>query len=214
MLWLSLAMLVLISGCASTPSQDKAHLEKISNSIAIQEHGTNDALNESKEKLASVPRQAQTLFAEALAQMKQGDVKTAESSFKQLTTEYPDLSGPFLNLAIIYLADKQVEQAKNMLNRALSVNPSSQEAHNLLGVIAREQGQFQAASTHYLAAIQINQAYAPAHLNLGILYDLYMGQLDKALTEYKIYDNLTAKKDKTVKRWIRDTERRLKKQAN
>ena len=54
--------------------------------------------------------------------------------------------------------------------------------------------------------------YAPAYRNLGILYDLYFGDIEKALGYYQDYQAFFAEPNRQVKGWIVDIERRLKAQ--
>ncbi len=207
-LFIALVLLALISGCSSTPITTNTDTETGDTHKSIEL-----ATIKPKEATVPVPEKAKALFSEAITQMKQGKSTAAESIFIQLTTEYPTLSGPFLNLGILYLKEDKIEAATKMLQHVLSLKPASAEAHDLLGVINREQGHFKEAEKEYLAAINADKNYAPAHLNLGILYDLYMGQLESALKEYKMYNQINTKKVKKVNQWIRDLQRRLKKKG-
>jgi DNA-directed RNA polymerase subunit F len=42
------------------------------------------------------------------------------------------------------------------------------------------------------------------------LYDLYLGNLDKALAHYNRFQSLSPEKDKEVEKWIADLKRRIK----
>ena len=83
--------------------------------------------------------------------------------------------------------------------------------HNYLGLINRQAGDFQKAQEHYAQAILIDPAYSNAYRNLGILYDLYLGELHKALESYEQYQKLVdgQSKDQVVAKWIVDLKRRL-----
>ena len=48
------------------------------------------------------------------------------------------------------------------------------------------------------------------HLNLAILYDLYMGKLPQALEHYQRYLELTSDEKSPVKGWVADLQRRMK----
>ena len=56
--------------------------------------------------------------------------------------------------------------------------------------------------------IKIDSKYARAHLNLGILFDLYLQDLEKALQQYRKYQKLTSDENTQVAGWIIDIERR------
>ena len=62
----------------------------------------------------------------------------------------------------------------------------------------------------YLQAIKHKSDYAIAYLNLGILYDLYLQELNDALDHYKQYQTMTNNNDKLVDKWIIDLEHRIK----
>ena len=67
------------------------------------------------------------------------------------------------------------------------------------------------SKTSYKKAIDINSNYANAHLNLGILYDLYFYDFPNAIKHYNNYQALTKNTNKQVEKWIIDLERRHKK---
>ena len=56
----------------------------------------------------------------------------------------------------------------------------------------------------------IDVIYAGAYLNLGILFDIYLQDLVKALQEYEKYQSLTQQEDSQVAGWIVDIQRRIK----
>jgi tetratricopeptide (TPR) repeat protein len=66
-----------------------------------------------------------------------------------------------------------------LFTRALAVTERNYVAHNNLGVALRDSGQYDAATRHFQAAIEIRPAYADARSNLGESL-LRAGQLDEA----------------------------------
>jgi tetratricopeptide (TPR) repeat protein len=79
-----------------------------------------------------------------------------------------------------------------------------------LGVIYRDQGEFERAGAAYASAIRVNSAYALAYFNLGVLNDLYRQQPELALDYYQQYRALLPEgvEDPEVDRWIADLQRR------
>lgn len=75
-------------------------------------------------------------------------------------------------------------------------------------IALREQGDFAAAEQRYLRALSIAEEHAATHRNIGILYDLYVGDPDKALRHYKRYQSLTGDSDRAMAGWIADLQRR------
>lgn len=151
------------------------------------------------------------VFAEAISAMKSGDTEDAQTLLIKLINEQPNLSNAHVNLGIIFIKNKSFNEAENSLNRALKINPNNIYALNQLGFLQRLKGDFSKAKASYEKAIDINSDYANAHLNLGILYDLYFYDLEKAIEQYKIYKKLSNVEDKRMEKWIVDLERRLKK---
>jgi lipoprotein NlpI len=94
------------------------------------------------------------------------------------------------------------------LKKAIDLNPATASAHHQLGILYREQGDFESALGAYGKSLQLDAGYALAHRNIGILYDLYLGQPALALEHYKKYLELAAEPDPSVDRWLVDLERR------
>ena len=63
----------------------------------------------------------------------------------------------------------------------------------------------------YDAALSIDANYAYAHLNIAILYDLYLHDGNKALQHYQRYQALSPTEDTQVVKWIVDLQQRMKK---
>jgi hypothetical protein len=59
-----------------------------------------------------------------------------------------------------------------------------------------------------LSAIAAEPNYAPAHLNLGVLYDLYMGEPQKALDQYQRYLEI-AGENKQIAGWVVELRKRV-----
>ena len=107
------------------------------------------------------------------------------------------------------------QQAKAHYQSALSANSSNYHALNRLGATARQLGQFKQALAYYNQAVEIRPTFAKAHLNRGILYDLYLGDKAAALRDYQHYQLLNRLNDRPenrlVKGWLADLNRQLAK---
>lgn len=157
----------------------------------------------------NVPGAAQSLFNSAVTAMQNNDWQKAEVLLQELTTTYPDLSGPFLNLGITYRHLDNYTAAETAFRNAIAANALNLDAYNQLGLLLREQGRFDEAEQEYLAAIKVWPKHADSHKNIGILYDLYLGQYDKALNHFEIYQYLQTEPDRQVAGWIIDLKRRI-----
>ena len=127
-----------------------------------------------------------------------------------LSQAYPRFSGPSLNLALVYQQIGDAEQAQHWFQQSIANNPDNIFAYNEYGIFLRKQGRFKEAETVYLQALGQWEASADTHRDIGILYDLYMGEGEEALQHYQRYQSLTGDQDRVVSGWIVDLERRVK----
>ena len=156
-----------------------------------------------------VPTGAKSTYARAVEAVKAGRNAQAIQLFKGLTRDYPDFAASYTNLGLLYLKNNKLTEAEHVLNQAIMLNPSDAIAYNHLGVVLRQRGEFELARQAYMTALRIKANYAGAHLNLGILHDIYLHDLGQALQNYQQYQALTGEKDKLVAKWIVDLQRRV-----
>ncbi|MCP5334420.1 MAG: tetratricopeptide repeat protein [Oceanospirillaceae bacterium] len=157
-----------------------------------------------------VPSAAVQPFQLALNQISEGKLDEAEKNLLNLTTEFPQLSGPYANLGIIYAQKGDLKKAEEMLKTAINKNPQNADAWNELGVVYRADGQFKDSKAAYEQALKINPNLASAYFNLGILLDLYLGDIYGAADNYRKFQALTGGQNTSVAGWLVDIDRRLK----
>lgn len=157
-----------------------------------------------------VPAAAQSAFDSALTAQRAQQWDDAERQYKQLAAKYPQFSGPLLNLALIYAQTRRPQLAEQYFKQALQVNPDNLNAYDQYGIWLRAQGRFADAEKAYQQALTRWPDHPESHLNLGILYDLYMGRLLQALEQYQRYLALTRDDKSPVRGWVVDLQRRLK----
>ena len=165
---------------------------------------------EASETAAQVPDAAQALFDSAVAAQRAQHWDAAEKQFQQLTEKYPQLSGPHLNLALLYAQTQRPQLAETEFKRTLQINPDNIAAYDQYGIWLRGQNRMADAEAIYLQALARAPDHADTHLDLGILYDLYMGKLPQALAQYQRYLALTGDDKSPVRGWVIDLQRRLK----
>lgn len=166
------------------------------------------APNPYTEQPAPVPPAARSAFADALALMKDGELRLARKGFWAMTKEFPELSGPWVKLAELSEQREKPEQAREYYRKALEVNPANVNAYLKQAVFERRQGEFDKARDAYLAALETWNDFPEAHLNLAILYDLYMNRPEEAQPHYEAYDFLTGGSDPKVADWLIEIRRR------
>ena len=140
--------------------------------------------------------------------MKAGRNADAELEFKQLVIGYPQFAGPQLNLGLLYLRDSRLPEAEAAFKAAVALSPSNPVAGNELGITLRKLGKFTEAESAYQRTIAAEPNYAPAHLNLGVLYDLYLAEPQKALDQFERYIEI-AGENKQVAGWVVELRKRV-----
>lgn len=187
-----LMALVLLAACSSTPS-------------------TRSAADQPGRAAASTQPSAaaQQRLNAALALLQEGRRDEAREALLALTRDYPQYSGPFTDLGILYARNRQRDDAIAAFRKAVSVNPRNAVAWNWLGTLYREAGQFSAADQAYRSAIAARPQDPAAHLNLAILYDVSLHRPDIALPAYREYQRLAGSEARAiVSVWIKELELR------
>lgn len=142
----------------------------------------------------------QQQFAQAKQALQQGDFSAAATQLTSLYNALPQAAGIGYNLALAQWQNGDAQQAQQTLAQLVVVAGHYAAAHNLAGVLARQQGHFRQAERHFQRALQADAGYAIAHKNLAFLYELYLGQLLQAHYHYQQYFTLT--QDEQAKIWL------------
>jgi len=148
-------------------------------------------------------------YEEANDEAKDGEIDAAIELFKNVIKLKPDFATAYTGLGLQYLHKKELDKAQKEFKKAISLDRNEFVAYNHYAVILRMQGEFLKAKEYYLKAIKINSKYAQAHLNIGILYDIYLYDHKQAMHHYKTYQSLTTNEDKLVAKWIVDIDRQI-----
>jgi len=156
---------------------------------------------------APVNPTTQRAFDDASRALRSGRVDEAERAYKSLAQANPELGGPHANLGVIHRQNGKLVESATELEQSVRLNPRQPVFLNQLGITYRQQGQFAKARDAYQRAIALDGAYAAPALNLGILYDLYLGDTQRALEQYARYLAL-APNDATVTKWVADLKNR------
>lgn len=194
--------LTLASGCALNPlsqgQQERAFEDKNSQSSSYMVQET-------------LPKALVTAFAQAVDLMGRDETEAAKALFQKLHDEYPAYSGSAVNLGILWQRSDR-DKARDYLQEALKRQPSNYFALNHLGVLARENNEFKQAANYYLEATKLNDAYAPAWYNLGVINEVYLGQALAAIEAYQTYQSLQNEPDSKLDKRIKRLRKRLESQ--
>jgi len=210
-LWLLCLLLSLAGGCASTTGKKPKAEKPEDAATAPLVEGTPITLipNPYLAQDAKVSPSTQSAFRNALVAMQSEDWATAEKQLLALSEANPQLSGPQVNLGLVYWRQDKLKEAETAFNQALVLNPLNNDAYVQFGLFLRESGRFAEAEKTYLKALEVWPHNLAAHRNLGILYDLYMGKFDAAMRHYEMVLRLSPAPNKEVEGWIIDLKRRL-----
>lgn len=154
------------------------------------------------------PKQAVSEFEAAIVAMQSEEWPLAQQQLEAMTQNYPELSGPWVNLGIVHWRQEQWDEAEQAFAKAIEVNALNNDAYVQYAVMQRERGKFPEAEQLYLQALQVWPHNLEALMNLGILYDMYMGRFDDALVQFELAQKLVTEPNRELDGWVIDLKRR------
>lgn len=190
-----LCLVIVLGGCATQPRQD-----------AITPTGT-----DSTGSLGVSAADETELYRRAITALNNSQLDLAEAELKKIAKSRSDLAGPWLNLALIDIKKKDLENAYKNLNKALERNPKMAQAFNMRGFLELARGNITKAVADYRQAITLKEDYALAHYNYALVHDIYFQDMKTAVQHYKRYLELTKSQDKKTADWVVELERNLAK---
>ncbi|HMC14264.1 MAG TPA: tetratricopeptide repeat protein, partial [Albitalea sp.] len=155
-----------------------------------------------------VSASVQRAYDDALKASRTGRLDEAERTFRALIQSNPELGGPHANLGLLQRRAGKLPEATAEFELAVKANPNQPIYLNELGISYRQIGQFGKAREAYEKALALDPNFAAAHLNLGILLDLYLWDGQHALEQYGRYLALSPGGDATVTKWVADLKNR------
>ena len=91
------------------------------------------------------PAVARARYQSALSYIESGNDERAERELENLRSAYPDYAGPLVNLGLIHARNGRPDAAMLALQRAVKLCSACAVAYNELGILERQQGNFDAA---------------------------------------------------------------------
>lgn len=189
--------ILLITGCASTPSN-----QTVETSASVTQAPARFSATEQRD------------YSRALKQLAEGETEKAGKTLSRLGASHPNHLGLWINLANTQYQAKDFNAALETLNKAKAINQKTPEIFNLSGLIAVAQGDYKTAENHYLKALSLNKDYAYAHYNLALVYDIFYQKIDLAVVHYEKYLALTTEEDPTTTSWVEELKLSLKRRSN
>ncbi|WP_176442542.1 L,D-transpeptidase Cds6 family protein [Noviherbaspirillum humi] len=128
----TLAGPVLAQQAPAAPSPDA---EKVNGLLRARDY--DQALKTVNDLLKAKPNDSELLFLLGVVRIERGEQDAAIEAFTQLTEKYPNLVEPYNNLAVVLAARQQLDRARAVLEKAVSINPGYAVAQeNLADVYA------------------------------------------------------------------------------
>jgi len=182
--------LVFLNSCSNTPSENKK--------------------GASISKGADLNADEQKSYLDALEAIKADEADKAVPPLVKIVQSHPEHLGAWINLSNAYLKGLKISDAENSTARAKAINPNVPEIFNLQGLISVQKGDYGNAEKNYLQAVKLKDNYATAHYNLGLLYDIYYQDLDRAIVQYDRYLELSDGTDKKTLGWVTELKQKVK----
>ncbi len=187
---LILLLAVMLTACATSKTEVFIETDDI---VISEEYGIDTELSEK--------------FNLAVKHINNQNYNDAIELLVEVTSKTQKHSAPYINLAIAYSKVGKVKEAENILLKAIKINPQHPVTNNELALLYRKTGRFSQAKKTYEKVVKIYPQFLPVRKNLGILCDLFMGDLDCAISHYEAFLKLQPN-DKKVRIWLVDLKRR------
>lgn len=188
----------LMAGCNATTQPKRAAAN-----IQVQE-----AVGFTITEEVRISENVRLKYYEALNYLNEGQLERGIVILEEVAETAPLVTAPRIDLGMAHHRYGDLEAAESNLLKALELNANHPVAHNELGIVYRKTGRFSEAKQHYEAAIAVYPGYHHARRNLAILCDLYLGDLNCALSQYEAY-MATVPADEEASMWIADLRNRM-----
>lgn len=217
---------IVLSGCnSSTPTIDLTSEE-----AALQLMSTGEfipTLEKDKEGLlipyepqvnpyealrGRIKKESVAQFIQAQRAFKAENYGEAKSILESLVEHDTKLSGPWVMLGDIELKGEggkpNLVEAEAAYNTAIGITPENINAYLKLALVQRKLGKFLHAQNTYAAVLAVWKDFPEAHLNLAILYDLYLNHPIRAQKHMEAYQFLTDGENTQVSMWLENLQQR------
>ncbi len=144
----------------------------------LKQGRTAAALKKVDAAIASNKDDPRARFLKGLILTERNDTRAAIAVFTSLTRDFPELPEPYNNLAVLYAAQGQYDQARASLEMAIRTHPSYAVAHENLGDVYAKM-----ASEAYDKALSLDRSNQTAQTKLSLIRELFVGSGSLAQVE-------------------------------
>lgn len=155
-----------------------------------------------------IKKESVAAFIEAKRALKAKQWDKAKAVLTQLSEADDSLSGPQMLLGDIALEQKDEKLAEEHFLKALAINKKNINVYIKLALLQREQGRFIEAQNTLAQALTVWPDFPEAHLNIGVLYDIYLNHPIRAQQHMEAYLYLTGWENEKVETWLGEIQSR------
>lgn len=205
-----LLTLSVVAGCVTGHKSGPAPEDKptVSESGSAVTHFEGERKGFHINERADMAAKWRASFEQAVAMLEMEDYAEAIALLDPVILSSPNVTAPYVDMAIACRHAGKTEQAEKYLKIALNLVPGHPVASNEYGLLLRRAGRFAEARVVYEKSLADFPEYLPLRRNLGILCDLYLGDQACAMEQYRIYKD-GRPEDEQVKMWIADLSLRM-----
>jgi len=227
---LAILLFVSLLGCASNSLQNEAKvlskkdtpeilvdtMSYIPKRIVDEETGLlipyQTSTNPYLKKAGRIEASLVAEFISARRAYQNGAYQKAKDVLERLTSQDDTLSGPWVMLGDIAQKNKKPKEAIKNYVRAIEINKNNVNAYIRLAKVRRQLGDFISSQNTYKRALAIWKDFPEAHLNLAILYDIYLNKPIMSQRHLEAYLFLTYGRDKKHASWLEELQQRTGKE--
>jgi len=159
-------------------------------------------------KKGRIDKESVQVYIEARRAFKGKQLEQADLMLTTLTEKDKSLSGPWVMKGDIALEQGKLDAALKHYVEAVKINKDNINAYLRLAHVQRIQGDFILAQNTYAKALSIWPDCPEAHLNLAVLYDVYMNHPLRAQKHMEAYQFLTDGENEKVAAWLDELQKR------
>jgi tetratricopeptide (TPR) repeat protein len=214
----SIVGVLLVSGCAAKVQMPESG-QKVALKSTVQ-YMPKKTLSEGKEQpyeasenpylsiRSKVSKGSVLLFIEAKKAKRKGNLSVAKQKLGVITRQDDSLSGPWAMLGDIALEEKSFKLAVAHYKKAIKITEDNVNAYTALATAQRLMGDYNVAQNTLESALKLWPDFPEAHLNLGILYDVYLNKSRQGQMHMEAYLYLTGYKNDQAKVWFEEVKSR------
>jgi len=155
-----------------------------------------------------IKKDAVTKYIQARRLYKAKNYKQAHVVLDEIIAIDKSLSGPWVMKGDIAVDQDLNDEAIKHYQKAVSVNPKNINAYLRMAKSQRVLGRFLKAQNTYAEVLGVWPDFPEAHLNIGVLYDIYLNHPLRAQKHMQAYLFLSGGKDKQVLAWVDEIQNR------